>query len=69
VPWPSPFGGGGVETVKFVFLLITPTDYYGDLLAILARTARLMVLPHLREELLACATPAQVLEILDPLAS
>jgi len=51
---------------RFVFLLVTPEDFYDEYLVVLSRIAERMVLPALRRELLACNTPAEVLNVFDP---
>jgi len=66
VAWGSPLSQGESEPVKFVFLLISSADYYGDLLAVLSKIARLMVLPGVRKDLLACSSSRDVLDILEP---
>lgn len=55
------------QPVKFVFLLVTPEDFYGEYLGVLAKIAELMVHPEVRERLLQCESPGQVLDVLDPL--
>ena len=66
VEWAHPIGQGENEPVKFVFLLISSANHYGDLLAVLSKIARLMVLPGVRQELLACSSSRDVLGILQP---
>ncbi|HOW73863.1 MAG TPA: PTS sugar transporter subunit IIA [Phycisphaerae bacterium] len=63
--WGSPIRDGDSETTRFVFLLISSSDYYGDLLAVMAKIARLMVLPGVRKDLLACSSAKAALSILD----
>ena len=60
------FGGRGGRQTRFVFLLVTPEDLYDEYLAVLSKIAERMVLPALRREILACQTPADVLNVLDP---
>ncbi len=59
------FGGDEGNPTKFVFLLITPREFYDEYLGILARIAQLMVLPGVRSSLLACRSAEDVLRVLD----
>lgn len=54
------------RNTRFVFLLVTPEDFYDEYLVVLSEIAKRMILPALRRELLACKTPADVLNVLDP---
>ncbi len=45
--------------VRFVFLMITPSEDYQDYLIIIAQVARRMINPEVRQALLECRTPAQ----------
>lgn len=60
------FGSSDGSPTRFLYLLITPHTFCEDYLAILSKIARRMVNPEIREALLACETPAQVLDILEP---
>ena len=60
------FGGRRGRNTRFVFVLLTPKDFYDEYLAVLSQITERMVLPALRRELLACRTPADVLDVLDP---
>jgi mannitol/fructose-specific phosphotransferase system IIA component (Ntr-type) len=59
------FGGDEDNPTKFVFLLITPREFYDEYLGILARIAELMVLPGVRSSLLACRSADDVIRVLD----
>lgn len=50
---------------KFVFLLVTPREFYDEYLQVLAKLAGMMVSPEIRRELLQCSERSQALEILD----
>ncbi|NLX58703.1 MAG: PTS transporter subunit EIIA [Phycisphaerae bacterium] len=59
------FGGDEDSPTRFVFLLITPREFYDEYLGILARIAQLMLLPAVRSSLLACRTADDVIRVLD----
>lgn len=59
------FGGDEDNPTKFIFLLITPREFYDEYLGILARIAQLMILPGVRSSLLACHSPEDALRVLD----
>jgi len=59
-------GSGRGDITRFVFLLITPEDHYEEYLAVLARIAESLIRPSVRSKLLACNTPAEVLDVLEP---
>ncbi len=60
------FGSLDGRPTRFLFLMITPDGLCEDYLPTLARIARRMVKPKVRQALLACKTSAQVLDILEP---
>ena len=62
VPFDSPDG----QSTRFIYLLVTPDGFCEEHLALLAKIARRMIDPKVREALLPCRTPAQVLDILEP---
>ena len=63
------FGSIDGHPTRFFFLTITPDGLCEDYLPTLARIARRMIKPDVRQALLACETPAQVLDILEPRAA
>ncbi len=60
------FDGSGGAPSRFIFLLITPDGFCDEHLAVQARIARRMIRPAVREALLKCASPAAVLDVLEP---
>ena len=54
------------RTTKFLYLLITPDGLCDEYLATLAKIARRMINPEVREALLACETSAHAMDILEP---
>lgn len=59
------FGNDEDQPTKFVFLLVTPREFYDEYLQVLAKLAGMMVSPDVRRELEKCTDRSQVLEILD----
>jgi mannitol/fructose-specific phosphotransferase system IIA component (Ntr-type)/nucleotide-binding universal stress UspA family protein len=53
------------QPTKFVFLLLTPSDFHGEYLSTLAKIARCMIHPDVRARLLQCSTPTEVAFLLD----
>ncbi|MCC6738281.1 MAG: PTS sugar transporter subunit IIA [Planctomycetia bacterium] len=53
---------------RFIYLLVTPDGFYEQYLATLAKIARRMINPEVRQALLACHSPAQALDVLEPRA-
>lgn len=51
---------------KFVFLFITPDYYYSNYLDLLAHISEKMVHNRVRQQLVACRTAHEVLDVLDP---
>lgn len=51
---------------KFVFLFITPDDYYSDYLDLLAHISEKIVHSPVRQQLLNCRTADDILNVLDP---
>ncbi len=51
---------------RFIFLLVTPDGYCDEHLTIQARIARRMLRPEVRAALLECATPEDILHVLEP---
>lgn len=64
VPFDSPDG----HPTRFIFLLVMPDGFCEEYLAILAKIALRMINSEVRQALLACHTPAQTLDILEPRA-
>jgi mannitol/fructose-specific phosphotransferase system IIA component (Ntr-type) len=60
------FGGDNDQSTRFVFMLLTPQDCYGEYLEVLAKISRKLIDPALRQQLLACNKASEVLELLDP---
>lgn len=60
------FGDPDGSRTRFVFLLVTPRDCYGEYLDLLVRISEKLVSGDVRRALLGCATPAQILDILEP---
>ncbi len=60
------FGSMDGQPTRFFYFMITPDGLCEDYLAALARISRRMIMPKIRAALLACKTPAQVLDILEP---
>ncbi len=63
------FGSADGAPSRFIFLLVTPDGFCDEHLALQARIARRMIRPAVREALLKCASPAAVLDILEPAAN
>ena len=51
---------------RFFFLLITPEGFCQEYLSTLTRIAKRMSRPDVREALLACESPAEVLDVFEP---
>ncbi len=60
------FGSPDGSLAKFVFLLVTTDGFCDDYLAVLARIARRMIRPEVRDALLTCTTQAEILDVLEP---
>jgi mannitol/fructose-specific phosphotransferase system IIA component (Ntr-type) len=60
------FDAGHGQRTRFVFLLVTPEDVYDDYLTVVSRIAEQLVLPAVRQELLNCRNPVEVLAVLEP---
>ena len=58
------FGSPDGHLTRFIFLLVTPDQFYGEYLATVAKLARTMMRTETRAALLQCTTPEQVLHIL-----
>ena len=61
------FGSPDGSRSRFLFLLITPDGFCDEHLAIQSKIARRMVRPEVRVALLAARSPAEVLNVLEPL--
>lgn len=61
-----PFGSPDGHPTRFVYLMVTPDGFCEAYLAALARIAQRMIHPHVRRALLACKSPGQALDILEP---
>ena len=59
-------GIGDGDSVRFFFLLLTCEGYCEEYLQVLARIAKRMSRPDVREALLACEGPSEVLDIFEP---
>ncbi len=60
------FGSADGTLTRYVFLLITPEGFHDEYLETLARIARRMTRADIRAALLACRSPAAVLDVLEP---
>ncbi len=58
------FGGDEPQPTRFVFLLVTPNDFYDDYLTLMARIAQALMAPKTRAQMLRCREPAEVLDLL-----
>ncbi len=60
------FGSQDGHLTRFIFLLVTPDQFYGEYLATVATLARTMMRTETRAALLECTTPEEVRHILAP---
>jgi len=60
------FGSQDGSLSHFIFLLVTPEGFSDEYLTVLAKIARRMILPRIRQTLLQCETPEQALDVLEP---
>jgi len=58
------FGGGEPQPVRFVFLLVTPSDFYDDYLTLMARIAQALMQAKTRERMLRSREPGAILDLL-----
>ena len=61
------FGSPDGSLSRFLFLLITPDGFCDEHLAIQSKIARRIVRPEVREALLRARSPAEVMNVLEPL--
>ncbi len=60
------FGSEDGQLTRFIFLLVTPDQFYGEYLATVAKLARTMMRTETRAALLQCTTPEEVRHVLAP---
>lgn len=60
------FGSDDGNRSRFICFMVSPYGFYEDYLAILARFARRIVVPDVREGLLRCETATEVVDLLAP---
>jgi PTS system fructose-specific IIC component len=60
------FDSADGSPTRFLFLLVTSEGFCDEYLAILSKVSKRMIDPAVRKALLACETPAQAINVLEP---